>query len=321
MPWKNVFPGKRFFLALVMGWLGMVGVGIGAAEPSANLIVPPGQTGPLSKAEAARFAAEAQTALHNAKPAEQVSWNTTEIAPGVTWQHKQAIFFPGQLLHVNVLRIGNDHHAYRLAVGYVPKGRVKTSEFCRRAGAIAGINGGYFSMKGDGPTSYLKAEGKTIVTFGRKAGARPDRENAALVIDPQGRLHLESVRDDEVYARDENAREVVVAGPLLLKDGRPVPVAEHPRHPRSVLGLTPAGEILMVTVDGRTPQSIGADYRELQQLMATLGCVDAINLDGGGSTTLWIAADGGKICNWPCEKSGERPVADVLMLLPAVGKK
>jgi len=57
------------------------------------------------------------------------------------------------------------------------------------------------------------------------------------------------------------------------------------------------------------------NLKELQHFLLRLNCKDAINLDGGGSTTLWINAGGdSRIVNKPSDKEGERPVANILMI-------
>ena len=85
----------------------------------------------------------------------------------------------------------------------------------------------------------------------------------------------------------------------------------HMRHPRTCVGIT--GEsIIFITVDGRTDEAAGMSLPELQAFLLSLGCLEAINLDGGGSTTMWTRAQG--IVNRPSDKSGERPVANALII-------
>jgi exopolysaccharide biosynthesis protein len=94
------------------------------------------------------------------------------------------------------------------------------------------------------------------------------------------------------------------------------------RHPRTALGVTAAGRVLLVTVDGRTSAGRGMSIAALAQHMLNLGAVDAVNFDGGGSTTMWI--DGfsiNGIVNFPSDNGtadhyGERRVSDVLVVLP-----
>lgn len=81
------------------------------------------------------------------------------------------------------------------------------------------------------------------------------------------------------------------------------------RHPRTALGLTADGKLLMVTVDGRQAISAGVGLPDLSRLMKRLGAVDAINLDGGGSTTIAVR---GMLLNSP-SGGEERPVANALV--------
>ncbi|KZE66118.1 hypothetical protein AWM68_07010 [Fictibacillus phosphorivorans] len=86
------------------------------------------------------------------------------------------------------------------------------------------------------------------------------------------------------------------------------------RHPRTVAGIKADGSILLVTIDGRKPgYSVGANFNESAQLMKSLGAVNALNLDGGGSTTMTIYQ---KMVSSPSDATGERPVGDSLLLLP-----
>ena len=100
------------------------------------------------------------------------------------------------------------------------------------------------------------------------------------------------------------------AGPVLLHQGSRISVSEmreEPlseshitgRQPRTAVGRTAAGEVLMVTIDGRrSGWSVGATLRDLQGIMLSLGARDAVNLDGGGSTTM---TKGESIVNRPSE--------------------
>jgi exopolysaccharide biosynthesis protein len=84
------------------------------------------------------------------------------------------------------------------------------------------------------------------------------------------------------------------------------------RHPRTAIGWRADGHLVLVTVDGRQPQkSVGMTIEELAKLMIELGCVEAMNLDGGGSTTMVIR---NKIANNPSDAAGERPVSDALLV-------
>jgi hypothetical protein len=124
---------------------------------------------------------------------------------------------------------------------------------------------------------------------------------------------------------------VVNGGPALVRNGRFfVRSAEegflHPgepafyysfgirRNPRTLAGIRPDGTLVLVTIDGRQPDwSVGASFEESADVMRSLGAREALNLDGGGSTTFTI---GGAVVNRPSDATGERPVSDGLFVTP-----
>ena len=117
----------------------------------------------------------------------------------------------------------------------------------------------------------------------------------------------------------ETVGDAVGGGPVLVRDGAPVFRSNEafttqqlaPRHPRSAVGQTADGRIILVAVDGRAPgYSMGMTTFELAQAMSRLGAVRAMALDGGGSTTL---AFDGTVLNRPSD-GRERPIPTALML-------
>lgn len=111
-------------------------------------------------------------------------------------------------------------------------------------------------------------------------------------------------------------------GPRLVRDGRSAAATDpgvydagfaEARHPRTAVGIRPDGRILLVTVDGRQPGiSVGMTIAELTALLVELGAAEAINMDGGGSTTM---VANGRVVNSPSDLTGERPVGDALLVL------
>ncbi|MEP6703729.1 MAG: phosphodiester glycosidase family protein [Acidobacteriota bacterium] len=84
------------------------------------------------------------------------------------------------------------------------------------------------------------------------------------------------------------------------------------RHPRTAVAKFRDGKFLMVTVDGRQPGiSVGMTLQELAEYILSLGATDAMNLDGGGSTTMFLD---GKVLNTPSDKEGERKVSDAVLV-------
>lgn len=112
-------------------------------------------------------------------------------------------------------------------------------------------------------------------------------------------------------------------GPRLVHNGNPTPevAAEKvgdsfstTKHPRTAVGVSKDGKTLyLVTVDGRQPRiSIGQSLPDLAKYMLSLGCWDAMNLDGGGSTTMVVR---GEVKNKPSDLKGPRPVCESLMVV------
>lgn len=101
-------------------------------------------------------------------------------------------------------------------------------------------------------------------------------------------------------------------GPTLVAEGKPKTwTGSQPRHPRTALGWN-KDFIFLVVVDGRQRDiSVGMTFKELADYMVKLGCEEAMNLDGGGSTTFWIY---GNVVNSPSEGK-ERPAANALVLM------
>ena len=80
-------------------------------------------------------------------------------------------------------------------------------------------------------------------------------------------------------------------------------------HPRTAVGYRKNGELVLVVIDGRQVDSRGVDLMELAIIMKDLGCVEAINLDGGGSSAMVID---GKLINRPSGTSSQREVMSAI---------
>jgi len=117
------------------------------------------------------------------------------------------------------------------------------------------------------------------------------------------------------------SQDIVGGAGLLIRDGQDVEdwsierfnqgFAEN-RHPRTMIGTSADNTIWLVTVDGRLPeQSVGMSLVELRALARRLGLVNALNLDGGGSTTMWVQ---GQVLNRPSDPTGPRKVSDALLV-------
>ena len=115
-------------------------------------------------------------------------------------------------------------------------------------------------------------------------------------------------------------RELVGGYPMLLRDGRHV--FENTKailsgfsvtqHPRTAVATLADSSLLLMAVDGRSESSGGMSLTQLTDFLVSLGAVNALNLDGGGSTVMVV---GGSIVNHPSDKEGERAVANALVVL------
>lgn len=114
----------------------------------------------------------------------------------------------------------------------------------------------------------------------------------------------------------------VGGGPVLLQNGgikvtnneelKFVGKAINDKHPRTAMGYTPDGRLILLVIEGRFPNKAeGATLTQEAQMLKEIGCREAVNLDGGGSSTLLI---NGKRTITPSEKDGQRPVPAVFLV-------
>ena len=174
-------------------------------------------------------------------------------------------------------------------------------------------------------TSGPLATGKTpiprdgyVLSFG---GTRPPPTLQSLRIGTRVELDTKYTSPDGSEADWEKAEAIVGGAGLLVRDGQIVPdwkveqlspTFAQTRHPRTLVGTHADGSIWLVTVDGRQPRlSAGMSLFELRALVQRLGLRNALNLDGGGSTTMWAA---GRIVNSPSDAAGPRKVSDALII-------
>ena len=115
----------------------------------------------------------------------------------------------------------------------------------------------------------------------------------------------------------ENIDHIISGGPYLIKDGEVfIDVTAQKlgaitgKNPRTAIGYTAHNEFIMVTVDGREHASVGMTLGELARMMKGFGCINAMNLDGGGSTVMYVQ---GKVVNNPAQKGGI-PISNALTI-------
>ncbi|MEI6142578.1 MAG: phosphodiester glycosidase family protein [Mariniphaga sp.] len=251
------------------------------------------------------------------------NWNTTKIAKGVVWKQYS---FRGNLFgsnqNINILEV---RQGRKRQFGVVDNGKIlqPTSEFGRETGALAAVNGTFFNVKEGGSVDYIKVDGKVLHQNQLQNGKREFHQRSALAISG-GKLRIEKWNDREDWESDLKAEDIMVSGPLLVTAHKPELLDSVSfnvtRHPRTAVALTSKKRVLLITIDGRNENAAGMSLFELRNIMRWLGSTDGINLDGGGSTTLWMnnQPENG-VVNYPCDNkkwdhAGERKVANILSL-------
>jgi len=175
-----------------------------------------------------------------------------------------------------------------------------------RAKALGGINaGGYLSDQQQGlPDSFCVAEGRIICP----ASAR--QEHMVGGMDNDNRL---LVGKYSAQALEEmNFRWAVEFGPVLLVNGENSNITSMAGGlaPRTAIGQTAEGAILLVVIDGRQPKSVGATYLDLQRIFTEHGAVNAIVLDGGSSSSMVYE---GQIINSPSSVTEARRLPNAIV--------
>lgn len=182
----------------------------------------------------------------------------------------------------------------RLAFSHTPQ-RTPTSRHAQSHNALAAINGSFFDMRYHNPICYLRIDGREVGINTPQAVDSIHRkyyQYATLLLD-EGRPRFVVPDSARLAERTLEASDVMTAGPMLVRNGSLVPMRTDKtfvtdRHNRTAVGLCSDGSVLLVVVDGRTRQSEGLSLTDFSRLLRYLGCVQAINLDGGGSTTLYV---------------------------------
>lgn len=191
--------------------------------------------------------------------------------------------------------------------------------------AVAGINGTFFDTRNGGSVDYIKANGALInKNLIPKNSVRPDHQKGAILIS-NGKLSLQQWNGDEHWEDYLNADNIMLSGPLLRIDNQNTilnyNIFNKDRAPRSVLGTDAKGTIYLIAIDGRATEAEGLTIFETQKLTEWLNLTAAINLDGGGSTSLYLKGfDANGYVNHPSDNKifdhdGKRKIANAILLV------
>ncbi len=172
------------------------------------------------------------------------------------------------------------------------------------------------SMRRDSGSTPIPADGMVLSYGGLELPASLQGLVPGVVVDV--RRVWTAVHGLE-HERIESADHVVNGAGLLRRGGVALtswgveklsgPAFVQTRHPRTVVGVDRQGFIWLVVVDGRQPASVGMSFSDLQRLADRLELTDALNLDGGGSSTMVVR---GAVVNRPSDSTGPRAVSDAI---------
>lgn len=220
------------------------------------------------------------------------------------------------------------------AVNTVPKvpaacARLSDQRQCGEPGQVVRFTGHYGAPTPAGPGTEVVLDGRgcTVAVKTRRGGrlasgqtsfqATGSAVGALAAIAPSRTCPAYSARLFDAAGRQVplTSRTYGVTGRYeLLKGGRNVApgytTAFFKRHPRTIVGRTANGTVMLVTIDGRSNRSVGATLPEAARVARSLGMTDAVNLDGGGSTTMVVR---GRVVNQP--SGSARPVGDAVIYL------
>ena len=147
-------------------------------------------------------------------------------------------------------------------------------------------------------------------------------ENGYVISGPKAKLEpffsaKKISLDIKMVPEWENVNHIISGGPYLVKDGSVfIDVTAQKlgaitgKNPRTAIGYTAENEFIMVTVDGREQASVGMTLGELAAMMKAFGCINAMNLDGGGSSVMYV---NGRVVNNPAQKGGI-PISNALTI-------
>ncbi|MEN8115432.1 MAG: phosphodiester glycosidase family protein [Bacteroidota bacterium] len=247
--------------------------------------------------------------------------NKKQVLQQDTWAFTQiktdTIFNSNQI--ISLLTIPKSSlDEYNIEINYRNSELKTTSSFAEDGNAIAAINGSFFDMKKGGSVTYLEITDSVItrsLSPELKSNTFDNIIDGAVILAKDNTIRLEYAQPDKFYEQSKKESAVLGTGPVLLLNSTPVKLADikfvNNRHPRTCMCLKKKA-VVLITIDGRQDEAEGMSLPEVQTFLQNIKCIDAINLDGGGSTTMWIKDSG--IVNFPSDKTGERAVANVILV-------
>ena len=199
--------------------------------------------------------------------------------------------FKGKMLVVH------DPSRVRVAAiaSFDPEGKgQKLEQLVADADAVAGINGGGFVDENGVGTGSVPLG--LVIQQGKLRAGGMDQEYSVIGFDETD--HLVVGRMTGRQAMERGLRDALSFGPAFIINGEPAEISGTGGglNPRTVIGQRADGAVLLLTIDGRQPQSLGATYQDCIQVMQEWGAVNAANLDGGSSTQMIYQGETVNVC-------------------------
>lgn len=249
-----------------------------------------------------------------------IRWEIQKGDKGIIHKQAQVKELYGGAQNINIIEIDGKKKGIKYGI-IAENPNKKLSTMATEHQAKAAINGSYFNVREGQSVCYLRLGGNLIDTTSMEEFA--ERTNGIVLID-ENKIAIEPW-DKQKENSGTTYPEALASGPLMVENGNICDFSTvsqsfvDTKHPRSAICITRDKKVLLITVDGRLPKnSIGVSIREFTHLVKLLGAYDALNLDGGGSTSLWMdqAGENG-IVNCPCDNrkfdhQGERRIANAI---------
>lgn len=184
----------------------------------------------------------------------------------------------------------------------------KVIDMANADGAIAAMNaGGFYDPEGHGkggmPLGAVIKDGVVVSNY-------PSNFSTIIGFDYENRLIVGDMSPSA--AVEAGMKDGIAFGPALVINGERVPTGSAGGvNPRSAIGQRGDGAVLLLSIDGRQPTSLGATASELEDIMLEYGAVNAANLDGGSSSVLYYE---GELISSPSSVVGIRPVPTAILV-------
>ncbi len=249
----------------------------------------------------------------------KADWKVTTTPEGLTHKRAQIKGLFNSVQSINLIEIPR---SAKMKVGIAgDEGMKRTSQQATEKGALAAINGTYYNMVTGNSVCFYKINDQVLDTTTN--GEFKSRVNGAIR-EVKGNIEIIGWNKEIEANYKKNKGTVLASGPIMVDNGRISDWSKcdkkfiETRHPRSAIFTKKNGTIVFLTVDGRSEgNAAGMSIPELAYLAKILGAEDAINLDGGGSTTLWLkGAPENGVLNYPSDNKrfdhkGERSVSNI----------